>query len=283
MKIIEQNASKLSIQITTPLWIALLFGIGFLLSGITALFFLVQTNNFTCQRLEPNQGQCKLSTWSLLGEKSQTFDIHDLQGANLEITYSREARTESIKLITTRGDITLKAPDYFQDKQETVDQINAFVSDPNITTLTIKTNIGAPILGCFFSAVFIIPGLVMLLRVLKADIFTFDKMTRKLTWTRQGIINARVQEYAFHQIQDVQVKKNRYHSRNSRAVSQYQIYLIMTNDKKIHLNFFAPTRNKKEAEKIAWLITAALEGADAGSTTTSNTIEDSLDLSVLKK
>jgi hypothetical protein len=94
-------------------------------------------------------------------------------------------------------------------KERAVDQINAFVSDPTIPTLTIRPDgwalafiIGLAVFTIIASAVFLVKSQIATC--------TFDKTLGRLTLVRRGLLGTQVSDYAICEIVDVQIDKRRF-------------------------------------------------------------------------
>lgn len=286
MQTTEQNSSKLTIQIS-PSFFLLFFGIVFTLTGLFLLYQSTWTTTFTCHRQETGQGQCELSESTPLGTKTQTISVNEVHGATVERPNISDTgpKSDRVNIITSKGDIPLTS--YYgglEDNYEIADQINAFVSDPSMPTLTIQK--GPSAIGYAASSFFIFVGIAAMLNVALCDTYTFDKTTHTMTWTRQGITGSRVRAYSLDQIKGVQSKIVNHSSGSSPGrliMRQYcRLYLVMTSGKPLHLTRYK-LLTKAEAEHYARSIQEILGSVDMHSYEKGASSSSPIDVDVLQK
>jgi hypothetical protein len=98
MKIVVQTSRRLELESGNPLGAVAgtLFGMLFLVAGVAAILLLGRLTVLMCQRLEPNQIECQLTSTGLLG--SQTTQITALEGAEVATHSDDDGDTYSIVL-----------------------------------------------------------------------------------------------------------------------------------------------------------------------------------------
>jgi hypothetical protein len=131
--------------------------------------FLQENVTLTCQRVQLTEGSCQLVHHHLLGidkttmplsqVKSAKVDVHVFSGGDTnEVIASGHTSTYRVVLLTYTGKIPFNRTwsSGTKEKQENVDQINAFISNPGETSLRVQQ--GNPWFTYTFAQIFILAG-----------------------------------------------------------------------------------------------------------------------------
>ncbi|MGI0484544.1 hypothetical protein ACN4EK_03845 [Pantanalinema rosaneae CENA516] len=145
MKVIEQTTTRLTLQHRpVPLWITgVLLAIGSVGLLVYLIGFQPVSLSFTCKRLAPTQTSCELKHATWIGRTSSQ-KLYNPQGATLiRRSGGRGGPTYYVAISTEMAQVSLLAnPDRgYPGQQQTIQQINQFVSNPGQSTLAIhQTN-----------------------------------------------------------------------------------------------------------------------------------------------
>jgi hypothetical protein len=154
MKKIEGTPyAELKIQ-TSNIWVDLLSSLPFIIVG---LFLVVTSANTTliCQRIETNQGNCKLTESKLWGSSSQEISLDDLQGG--KVVQKRKGSSQVV-VLTKTGEIPLGNATRWGDKNYIANQINYFVKNTDIKSLNVSQD--DRWFGWIFGGIFVLSGLL---------------------------------------------------------------------------------------------------------------------------
>ncbi|MCS6812096.1 MAG: hypothetical protein NZ772_00750 [Cyanobacteria bacterium] len=119
----------------------MLLNVPFLLSGLTAILILGEVAILTCTRLEPSQVACKLTNGRLLGKQVTQIPAGKLQRADVSVAKDDDdGDTYRVVLVTETGTIPLTwaYSSGQRGKRQKAEQINAFLANPEQTTLTVR-------------------------------------------------------------------------------------------------------------------------------------------------
>jgi hypothetical protein len=123
---------------------ATLYGLVFTACGCVLSLIFGQAAILTCNRIEPSQIECVRQTkwlrWVPVGEQS----IPELRGAEVGQSCDEDGCTYRVELNTAEGLIPLTT--YFSSgagpKQEATERINAFLQNPQGSSLTVRSDAG---------------------------------------------------------------------------------------------------------------------------------------------
>jgi hypothetical protein len=146
MKIVEQLPTLLKLEQKGDSFVSRYFGYLFkILLGSIPLYFGLQfltsgeLLNLRCNRVEPTQVNCQLTSSRFFGETSIPMPIQGLKCAEVKETQSDDGSDYQILLITKDHQIPLgKDSSSFSESQEIVAQIKTFISDQSRSTLDIQ-------------------------------------------------------------------------------------------------------------------------------------------------
>lgn len=146
MKIIKQTPTVLTLENRSntrgcfSVMMVMKFGMPFLLAGLAAILFFGEVAILTCTRLEPLQVVCKLTNSSLLRKRITQIPLGELQGADVQVNEDSDGDTYRVVLITKSDTIPLTSvySSGQHGKRKKAEQINAFLANPEQTTLTIR-------------------------------------------------------------------------------------------------------------------------------------------------
>lgn len=119
---------------SSNIWVDLLSSLPLIIVG---LFLVHITPNATliCQRIEPKQGNCKITESNLWASSSQEISLDNLQGGT--VAQGRKGSTQLV-VLTKTGSIPLGNSTRWGDKNPKADRINSFVKDTNIKSLNVS-------------------------------------------------------------------------------------------------------------------------------------------------
>lgn len=141
MKIVEETRTRLQLK-HRPLrewftgWCIFTVCFGFL---IYCLFFESASVQITCDRLSPNQMNCELRRFNLLGsmEKLKMFDLQEAY--ILTKTGSKGGKTYQVMIVTPFGNFPLLSHVKYEENQEIIFKINNFINSGQ-TSLLVQQN-----------------------------------------------------------------------------------------------------------------------------------------------
>jgi hypothetical protein len=152
------------------------FGGIFLAVGLAIGLMFGKEHTFECVRLTPqtDEGTCELVSAGVRGDvEVQTLPISELQGARVASHYDSDDGTTTyrVELLTERGDIPLTEvwSSGQSGKQQNAQDIEQFVQDQSITTLTIAQD--DRWFGYLFLGIFGGIGLLIMIAPMIAAIF----------------------------------------------------------------------------------------------------------------
>jgi hypothetical protein len=135
-------------------------GVSFVLAALAIIIFYGRRITFTCQRVEPTQGNCQLMSFGLLGSNEITIPLNQLQGAKVD--ESSDGDTYRVVLLTNDGDVpfTPICSSGAGEKQKNVNLINAFIGNTEKTFLRVQQD--DRLSAYFLGGIFLIGGLILL-------------------------------------------------------------------------------------------------------------------------
>jgi hypothetical protein len=154
MKKIEGTPyAELKIQ-TSNIWVDLLSSLPFIIVG---LFLVLTSANTTiiCQRIETQQGNCKLTESKLWGSSSQEISLDDLQGGKV---VQKSKGSSQVVVLTKTGEIPLGNATRWGDKNHSSNQINSFVKNTDIKSLNVSQD--DRWFGWIFGGIFVLSGVL---------------------------------------------------------------------------------------------------------------------------
>lgn len=172
------------------------------------MIFLGQLTTLLCQRLEPTQVACELTSSSLLGERMLSIPTGELQSAEVEVNEDSDGDTYRVVLVTKNSRIPLS--DVYSSgergKRTRANQINAFISNPEQMSLRIQQDHRwfAYSLGGIFAVV----GGGIILSSLMWKIQTsclFDKGSGRMYLKQQNIFTSEMREQMLPEILEARV------------------------------------------------------------------------------
>jgi hypothetical protein len=235
MKITQHTPTQLTLRHTPiALW---LIGSIFTIIGVITLILFSKASTFTCERVQPNQGNCELIHAHFVISKTLIISLHELK--NAEIVMTRNRQIDSFFLLKPHYRVTLLTSNqriplsiYGSTKREKQDiiaaKINAFLKNAEATSLLIKQD--NRWLIYFISGLLIIIGLFAELS--KILTITFDKTQESLKIERHGLLGTQCIEHSLQEIK--KVKLNTSFAFNSRTVF-YQVVLLLKSGEGIPL------------------------------------------------
>ena len=143
-------------------------GLLFFIAGLAVMLFLGNKVTLTCVRSLPPPGVCTLRSANMVRAREKTFNISEINGATVDVSYGDDGETYRVLLQTTSGSVPLTS--YYSSgaraKQQAANQINSFLMYDTMQTLTIKAD--DRIWVAIFSGIFAGSGaLLLILAVLK--------------------------------------------------------------------------------------------------------------------
>ncbi|MGL4622289.1 MAG: hypothetical protein ACRCZS_25065 [Chroococcidiopsis sp.] len=278
VKILEQLPNKLAFRIRpTFFWgIEVFFaGIGLLLLLFTLTFTPVTT--LTCNRTAPLQlspitlqdapasAMCELVRINWFGgEKSKTF-ISGLQGATEETKIKKDdngitTSVYRVVLHTNRDNVpfTEKYTAYDNENRQTlISQINTFVENPLQASLTVQEDDRLIGYGVFGIAGFFILVSLVIIAVIPAITYTFDKNINSVIVKQQSWFRAQVSQHSLNEILNAQVEYN-----SSDQGLAFRVALSLISGKSLPLTSYY-TSGSEEKKYLAALITSFLNSSDS--------------------
>jgi hypothetical protein len=142
MKIVEQTLNRLRLQPNNLKIIKerAFFGGVFVVSGLVVIIFFGKVATLRCQRIEPTQGSCQLMRSGLLGSDEIKIPLNQLQSAKVDVNKDSDGDTYRIVLLTDGGKVPFTSiwSSGEEGKQEKADEINAFIGNPDKTSLRVQ-------------------------------------------------------------------------------------------------------------------------------------------------
>ncbi len=185
MKITEDTTQRLKIkQGTFAMGCLTLFSLPFLISGIAVIVGFGKVNTVRCDRVEPTQINCQLTSSGLLGETQKR--VFHLRGADIE-------NNDDTYRVVLLADQKLPLTDYYTSdylaKQTQVRKIQTFINDPNQTLFTVSDD--GRWFAYSFGGIFTLVGLGLFVGSLTTKInncLVFDKSTNNLTIQNRSLL-----------------------------------------------------------------------------------------------
>ncbi|MEH2142736.1 hypothetical protein [Nostoc sp.] len=231
MKIVEETRTRLQLK-HRPLrywfsgWCIFTICLSFL---IYCLVFDSASVKLTCDRFSPNQINCELKRFNLLGSMDK-LKMFDLQEAYiLTKTGSKGAKTYQVMIMTPFGDFALLSHISYQENQEVVFKINDFINSGQ-TSLLVQQNQRNYL---FFLNLFtlIIMAIAAYFATSPVTTCTFYKSINKVFIERKSLRSHKIIEHPLEYILrfDIQEKQYKY-SKLYRAV------IVLKSFKEIPIN-----------------------------------------------
>jgi hypothetical protein len=160
MKNVEPTPNRLSLQLNNSMASirTILFGGVFVVVGLCQMIFARENATLTCQRVQPTEGSCLLDNSRLLIIEKTTMPLSQLKSAKVDEIASGHSSVYRVVLLTYTGKypLTKEWSSDTKQKQENVDQINAFISNPEKTSLRVQQ--GNPWFSNRFAGISILIG-----------------------------------------------------------------------------------------------------------------------------
>ncbi len=222
MKIIHHSPTLLTLQLRP--WFLWLFGAAFSTAGLVVILLLGNVTTLTCQRTGTT-GDCKLSQSGVLDSSLQRLPLNEVRGAEIATHHNRDGNTYQIRLLTDTGEIPLTSyySSGYSSKANVVQQIEQFVSNPEISSLSIQED--GRWFAYPFGGVFLLSGLAIATCFGQVVTCSFDKTMGKFTIQRQGLLGNHQRHYRIQDISNVEIEESR--GNNS---STYRVSLVIYDD-----------------------------------------------------
>jgi hypothetical protein len=228
MKIVEQSPTLLKIEWKGYFW---MYSLGCLFIRLIfaslplywGLIFLrdSQSINLRCNRMEPTQVNCQLTSSRFLGETS--IPIHGLKGAEVKETETDDGSDYQILLITKGKHIPLGNSLSFSESHKIVAQIHTFIGDRNRFILDIQQD--NRFWFTLYGLIFIGIGSGVIYSALLFPIpysFIFDKVSGLMYMKSKSFFKTEYRELRLSDIQEVRVVEEIQESEGSKT----KIYTI---------------------------------------------------------
>ena len=159
---------------------SILFGLIFLGAGVFSVIVFSRVGELSCTRLEPSSYTCVRDT-KLFGlvplEKEQ---LPTIRQAYLSESCDEDGCSYRVDMRTDEGDIALVGYysggiGAYKQQEEKMNQINAFVSDPDAEELTLVAGL-SEILLSFMPMIFVVIGAVICLFGLRSFLVNLDEI-----------------------------------------------------------------------------------------------------------
>jgi hypothetical protein len=244
MKIIEQTPTRLKFQNGSFFWVlgGTLFGLPFFLAGLAVILFFGKVATLQCTRLEPKQVRCEYIVSGLLTKKSIQIPVGELQGADVEVNQDSDGNTYRITLLTqNQGRVPFT--DSFssgREKYSKANQIKAFVNDPE--QMSLQVNQDDRWFAYPFGSIFAIAGgsiIFYALNISFKNTYTFDRQTRDLKLSRQGLFGTSKKEFKLHEIKQAEVTE----SKDSDGDTTYKAELVLRSGERLPLHGIVLSNN----------------------------------------
>lgn len=229
MKIAHQDENTL---VLSSNWIALyiLFA-SLLLCGTSYFTFLHGTEHrLICDRSSNTQVQCQL-TQSFLGIALNVQSVEGLQGARLDVNPgSKSMKYQAILIVDGKERSFGEASNaYYEEKQSSVDAINAFFRSPAQPHLDVAVGGTQPPAAILLY--FVLP--LVILVIVGQDLFiswAFNRLEGSITHRRATLLGIRKKEYSLHDVVGVQINTGL-----ARGGTAYGVALVMREGESIPL------------------------------------------------
>jgi len=204
MKITRTGTDILCIQPVREAMLLIIPGALFALMGFIAFPIFGQSAALTCERGGSASPRCELER-TLIGIPLSTTSIEGLQGARVQTPLGAQGHIYRVMLVTAEREVPFSGYSGSGSEEERIAaEINAFLGDPNQTTLKARYSGSAE---AILSAVFVVLGLLALVTGLHtySTTWTFDRRKGLFTHRQQRLLSPKVVTYPFDQIGDVTV------------------------------------------------------------------------------
>jgi hypothetical protein len=259
MQVVEQTANRLKFQRISVSALISFVVMGSV--GITSFYFALNsffrpyTSSLTCNRLESTNGNCKLTTASLVWSESKEIPLKELQGAKIAISESTNSdkgitsNNYSSIILTPSGEIplSLSKSDDSKKIKELVLKINSFIINTEEKYLKAEQHewsLITKILVGFLTSLTAAYSLLFCIFVLRKSayyIYTFDKNLSSFIIQRKGLAKKEVTvtQHQLQQITQVRVEE---------VDNCYRINILMSNGERLSItdNFNSGLENKQE-------------------------------------
>jgi hypothetical protein len=250
MKIVVQTSRRLELESGNPLGAVAgtLFGMLFLVAGVAAILLLGRLTVLMCQRLEPNQIECQLTSTGLLG--SQTTQITALEGAEVATHSDDDGDTYSIVLFAVGQKIPFSKirSSGYAAKKANADRINAFVNNSQQSALSVQED--HRWFSYLFGSGFALTGGALVLASWRLKFITyavFDKNLGRLTLRRQSALGqTQTQSWNLQEIVGLSVKEEK----DSDGDRTYKLLLKLKSGQQLPLSRLF-LNSQPQAEAIA--------------------------------
>ena len=138
----------------------LVMGLAFTIAGVSVAAFLPEKASLKCDR---GSQRCLLENGAWVGQSTNSFPIETLQGARLERNRGRRSSTYRVILNTSMQPLRFNqiASSGVDPKQNVIDQVNAFVQNPQQRSLHVQQD--ERFLPFLLGAGFAIAGIYLLI------------------------------------------------------------------------------------------------------------------------
>lgn len=240
----------------------LVIGVLMLLSLPLWVYFLGRTTTLTCERPPSGSPRCAL-TRTVLGLTVEEQPLEALSGAYVSDSRDSDGDTTyRIVLLSGRQEIPLTNywSSGYRKKQNTVNEINAFVEKTRSPTLEVQAGTSA---GWIVAGVDGTIGFVMVVigTQLMFTTWTFDRSQGQIVKQRETPIGVRTQTYALNDIMGVRVGS----SRDSDGDRTYRVELLTRADEVIPMTVGYSSGYKKKQQTVILLQSFLGLGEEQGS------------------
>ena len=214
MHITEQTSTSLKLQCkdNSSRYFLWLLGSPFLLIGLAVMIFLGKLTTLKCDRLEPTQVACELTSAGLAGKKVIPIRLGQLQRADVEVNEDSDGDTYRVVLVTKTGVIpfTQSYSSGEGGKHRNAQLINTFLSNPDQPSLKVQQDdrwFAYP-----FGGIFALVGGSMILSTLKQTsqtTYQFDKQANCLSIQEKSWFKTKTRAIQMWDIQSAQVIEDR--------------------------------------------------------------------------
>ncbi len=206
MTILENNSSRLVVQLTYHRIVLLVAGASLLISLLLAL--LPNSTTFACKRVEPKEGYCELITAAILNSSTRRFVLGQIEKVRTITSTTTDFRGKqqtdySVQLETTVGNVEIVKTVSLGEQHQWADQLNFYLSNTLKSDLTLNQD--GRLWVYAISAAFLGFGLWIAMAILRVTTYIFDRTLGKLviehrlggTWTK---------EYPLDDIRDLEIR-----------------------------------------------------------------------------
>ncbi|MDX2216164.1 MAG: tetratricopeptide repeat protein [Oculatellaceae cyanobacterium bins.114] len=248
MKILEQTPDRLVLR-HRPLgwWIA---------GGIFALVGLLITlsgeqSTLRCDRIQPTQGTCQLSHKRLLSFSSRTLPLEVIEGATVNVTSIQ--KTDHYTVILQTQTETIGWGELSTDRPSTeaiAAQINAFLNNPNETTLLVQQDGRLNLLPGGSLVVVIGVSLIIFATTSKC---VFDKPKGSVWIHHQRLFHTQTVTCPLDEIERARLSKSTSRSKG-KTVHESRIVLVLKSDKLLPLTSSYMANHKSQQHLLEQIL-----------------------------